>query len=66
MKKIATILILLFVLTFSALADDGTTHTGGKSCPQGQTCLNDGTTHTGGLSESPFIKIFDFLKSIFE
>ena len=67
MKKLATVLLLLFVLAFSVFADEGTTHTGGKSCPQGQqTCLTDGTTHTGGKSENPIIKIFDFLKSIFE
>ncbi|MGC2237627.1 MAG: hypothetical protein WA584_15800 [Pyrinomonadaceae bacterium] len=67
MKKFATILVLLFVLSVSAFADDGTIHTGGKTCPQGQTCFaDDGTIHTGGITESPIIKdIYDFLKSIF-
>jgi hypothetical protein len=67
MKKSATILVLLFVLSVSVFADEGTTHSGGKSCPQGQqTCLIEGTTHSGGKPESVIIKnIFDFLKSIF-
>ena len=38
MKKITFSFILLFVLTFTAFAD-GDIHTGGKSCPQNQTCL---------------------------
>ena len=66
MKKFATILVLLFVLSVSAFAE-GDIHTGGKSCPQGQTCLaEDGQYPTSGKSENPIIKnIFDFLKSIF-
>lgn len=66
MRKFATTLVLLFVLSVSVFANEGTTHSGGKSCPQGQTCLTDGTTHTGGKSDNPIIEnIFDFLKSIF-
>jgi hypothetical protein len=66
MKKFATILVLLFVLSVSAFAGDGDVPLGGKSCPQGQTCLTDGTTHSGGKSDnSSYIEIFYFLKSIF-
>lgn len=66
MKKFTSILVLLFVLSVSTFADDGTTHSGGKSCPQGQTCLTDGTTHSGGKPQSQIIKnIYDFLTSIF-
>jgi hypothetical protein len=65
MKKFATILVLLFVLSVSAFAE-GEIPIGGKACPQGQICLTDGTTHSGGKSENPIIKdIYDFLKSIF-
>jgi len=66
MKKIAPILVLLLALSFSAFADEGTTHTGGKSCPQVQTCLLDGEIPFGGKSDDPIINtIFDYLKSIF-
>jgi hypothetical protein len=68
MKKFATILVLLFVLSVSAFAE-GDIHTGGRSCPQGQqTCFtNTGEYPIGEKSENPIIKdIFDFLKSIFE
>lgn len=68
MKKIATILVLSFVLTVSVFAeDDGEVHTGGKTCPQGQqTCLIGDTTNSGGESENTFSQdIFDFLNSIF-
>jgi len=67
MRKFATILVLLFVLSVSVFAE-GDIHTGGRTCPQGQTCLadNGGIIHTGGKSENQIIKeIFDFLKSIF-
>jgi hypothetical protein len=67
MKKFATILVLLFVLSVSVFADEGGYPIGGKSCPQGQqTCLTDGTTHSGGKADNTIIKeIFDFLKLIF-
>jgi len=66
MKKFTTILILLFVLSVSVFAEGDILIGGGKSCPQGQTCLTDGTTHSGGKSENLIIKeIFDFLKSVF-
>ena len=48
MKKFATILVLLFVLSISAFAD-GDIHTGGIACPQGQTCfVDDGNIQLGG------------------
>lgn len=67
MKKFATILVLLFVLSVSAFAE-GEYPAGGKSCPQGQqTCFADeGQIPLGGKSDNPIIKtVFDFLKSIF-
>lgn len=65
MKKFATILVLLFVLSISVFAD-GQYPAGGKSCPQGQTCIvDDGQFPIGNKSDDPIIKsIFDFLKSI--
>lgn len=68
MKKIATILVLSFVLTVSVFAEDeGDIHTGGKTCPQGQqTCLIGDTNHSGGEVENSVSQdIFDFLNSIF-
>lgn len=65
MKKFATTLVLLFVLSVSAFAE-GDILLGGKSCPQGQTCLTEGDVPLGGKSDNPVIEnIFDFLKSIF-
>ena len=66
MKKIATILVLLFVLSVSAFAEGGYP-IGGKSCPQGQqTCLTEGEIPASGKSDNPIYKeIYDFLKSIF-
>ena len=67
MKKIATIFVLLFVLSVSAFAEGDILIGGGKTCQQGQTCFsNTGEYPAGGKSENPIIKdIFDFLKSIF-
>lgn len=63
MKKITTIFVLLFVLTVSAFAE-GEYPTGGKTCPQGQTC-STGEYPTGGLSQT--VKdVFDYLTSIFD
>jgi len=47
MKKFATILVLLFVLSISVFAD-GEFPIGGKSCPQGQTCFAEGEFPIGG------------------
>jgi hypothetical protein len=68
MKKVTTILVLLFVLSVPVFADDGgIINTGGKSCPQGQVCFTEGDVPLGGKSDnSIYIEIFDFLKSIFE
>lgn len=67
MKKIATILVLLFVLSVSAFAE-GDVPLGGKSCPQGQVCFSDtGEIPAGGKFENTIYQdVFDFLKSIFE
>lgn len=65
MKKFATILVLLFVLSVPVFAE-GDIHTGGRTCPQGQTCLTDGDVHTGNLTEDSFFENFKyFLKFIF-
>jgi len=66
MKKFATILVLLFVLSISAFAE-GEYPIGGKSCPQGQTCFtNAGEYPAGGKSDNTiYTDIYDFLKSIF-
>ena len=67
MKKIATILVLLFVLSVSTFAE-GEYPIGNKSCPQGQTCLADeGEYPAGGKTEdTTYLDIFNFLKLIFE
>lgn len=65
MKKFATIFVLLFVLSVSAFAE-GEIPLGGKTCPQGQTCLTEGEIPASGKSDNPIIEgIFDFLESIF-
>jgi len=71
MKKVATTVVLLFVLSISIFAE-GEIPLGGKNCPQGQTCLT-GEIPLGGKanessddSENPVYRdIFDFIKSIF-
>ena len=40
MKKIVFTLVLSMVLSISVFAE-GEVHTGGRSCPQGQTCYTD-------------------------
>lgn len=65
MKKFATTLVLLFVLSISIFADGGIP-LGGKTCPQGQTCLTDGGIPLGGLMEDSIFENFKyFLKFIF-
>lgn len=65
MKKFATILVLLFVLSISAFAE-GDIHTGGLACPIDQTYSVKGEIPIGGVIEdSVFKNIYDFLKSIF-
>ena len=61
MRKFASILILLFVLSISAFAE-GDIPLGGKSCPQGQTCSNDGDEKS---DNSIYQDVLDFLKTIF-
>lgn len=67
MKKTASILVLLSVLSFSALADDGTTHSGGKTCPEGQTCLIQPPIQptTEPTDKDALTEIVDFLKALF-
>lgn len=65
MKKFATILVLLFVLSVSAFAE-GEYPIANKSCPQGQTCLvDDGEYPIANKSDDTIIEsIFDFLDSV--
>lgn len=65
MKKFATTLVLLFVLSVSAFAD-GQYPAGGRTCPQGQTCfVDEGQIPIDNKSDDTIIKsFFDFLKSI--
>ena len=70
MRKIA----FSFVITFNAFADgiihggfadDGEIHTGGKSCPQNQTCLVN-TEPTKSDSNNPILlAVRNFLNLIF-
>lgn len=59
MKKFATILILLFVLSIPVFAE-GEYPIGGKACPQGTTCRPAEPIENPVLTD-----IFDFLKAIF-
>lgn len=66
MKKFATVLVLLFVLSVSVFAEEGQIPIGGRTCPQGQVCFTEGEIPTGGKSDNTIYQdIFDFLKSIF-
>lgn len=51
MKKFATILVLVFVLSISTFAD-GDIGLGGKTCAAGQTCLFDGQFPIGNKTDS--------------
>ncbi|HQU86037.1 MAG TPA: hypothetical protein PKY59_23120 [Pyrinomonadaceae bacterium] len=65
-KNIFLTLILITLCSFTALAGDGdgTTHSGGKTCPQGQqTCLVELPQET--QTKSVYIEIFDYLKELF-
>ncbi|MCD9185693.1 MAG: hypothetical protein LUM44_04625 [Pyrinomonadaceae bacterium] len=66
MKKIYLTLIVISLCSFSLFAGegDGTTHTGGKTCPNGQqTCLASVPQETE--TKAVYIEIFDYLKSLF-
>lgn len=66
MKKIYLTLVLVSLCSFTSFAGegDGTTHTGGKTCPQGQqTCLAEIPQET--QSKSVYLEIFDYLKQLF-
>lgn len=64
MKKITISFILLLILSLTAFAE-GEIHTGGKSCPQNQTCLVQ-TEQTESDSDNPiFSAVRDFLDLIF-
>ena len=64
MKKIAFSFVLLVVLTISVFGE-GDIHTGGRSCPQGQTCFTDSNTDTkqikNSVSRQPKTTVSNFL-----
>jgi hypothetical protein len=60
MKKTILMFALLVTLSVSVFADDGTTHSGGKSCPPGVVCSS-----AEPVENPVLVDIFDFLKSIF-
>lgn len=79
MKKIVFTFVLLFVLSVSVFAE-GEVHTGGRSCPQGQTCFTDSSADTKQINDSvsrqnkttvsnflsiDFRNFYLFLKSVF-
>ena len=65
MKKIASVFVLAIFLTFSVAANDGTTHTNGKTCPPGQTsCLIEPQETKPEVSL--FQKLFEFFGRVFE
>lgn len=67
MNKLAFLFTLIFVLSISAFAGEGqTTSGGGRTCPQGQTCLVepiDRDEPTDG--DHTFKDFFTFLKEFF-
>lgn len=67
MKKIATTLVLLTVLSITAFAD-GQYPIGGRGCPEKQVCsVNDGETTVSDKTDESIINLFiDYLKSILE
>jgi hypothetical protein len=65
MKKVFSTIVLLAALSSFALAE-GTTHSGGRSCPLDQTCLVDPGDRTNPDKKEPFYKdLFDYLKKLF-
>lgn len=69
MKKIYLTLIVISLCSFSLFAGegDGTTHTGGKTCPNGQTtCLVSVPQELPQESETKpvYMEIFDYLKEL--
>lgn len=70
MKKIILATALVFVSTGLLIAGDGTTHTGGKTCPPNQTCLTaqvpvESETKTNDESKPIFFEILDYLNKLF-
>lgn len=70
MKKIYLTLIVISLCSFSLFAGDGdgTTHSGGKTCPNSQTtCLVSIPQEDEKEDETKpvYIEIFDYLKNLF-
>lgn len=62
MKKLTISFILLFILSLTAFAE-GDIHTGGRNCPQNQTCLVESNQTE---SDNPIISaVKDFLDLLF-
>jgi hypothetical protein len=64
MKKTIAAFVLLFVLSISAFAD-GEIGLGGKTCPQGQTCLVASPEPPSTGDATVIKKVIDYLKSFF-
>jgi hypothetical protein len=64
--KVSTFAMLLILsVSIFAQGDDGTTHTGGRSCPEGQTCLTIEPARDTTAKENYFFKdILNYLKSL--
>lgn len=61
MKKSILMFALLVILSVSGFADEGTTHSGGRSCPPGVPVCRPAEP-----VEKPLVEgIFDFIVSIF-
>jgi hypothetical protein len=65
MKNFVLAFTLLLVLSFTVTADDGTTHTGGKTCSPEQTCFVQPDNPTILKGKTVYKELFDFFIQIF-
>lgn len=64
MKKITISFLLLFVLSLTAFAE-GEIHTGGRSCPQNQTCLVEPDQIESENDNPIILAVKNFIRFIF-
>lgn len=65
MKKFTSTFFLTIILSVSVFAgDDGTTHSGGRTCPNNQTTCFAGQTEQP-QNDSTYEKVITFLKTLF-
>lgn len=64
MKKFTSTFFLTIILSISVFANDGTTHSGGKTCPNNQTTCFAGQIEQTE-NDSTYKKIITFLKTLF-